>query len=382
MWSYLLKGDIDFIMAKSQVYFTDMRCNFETNLLDKMRKLIDAAGIANIDFNRKYAAIKLHFGEPGNLSFLRPNFSKVVTDRVKELGGKPFLTDCGTLYPGGRTNALDHIEAAYVNGYSPFSTGVHIIIGDGLKGTDDVVVPINGGKYLTTANIGRAIMDADVFISLTHFKGHEGTGFGGTLKNVGMGCGSRAGKMKMHNEGKPFVDEELCTGCRKCSAFCAHDAFVYREGTASIDHAKCVGCGFCIGSCNFLAISNEFDSSNDMLNYKIIEYAKAVLDGRPSFHISVVNQVSPYCDCHSENDAAIIPDIGMFASFDPVAIDHACIDAVNAAPPIMTSIMGERDLSRRDHFTDVHPTTDWRQQIRHGEEIGLGNGDYELITLK
>ena len=369
-------------MSKSLVYFTDMRCDVETSLLDKMRKLIDAAGIEKIDFNRKYTAIKIHFGEPGNLSFLRPNFSKVVTDRVKELGGMPFLTDCNTLYPGGRNNALIHLETAYVNGYSPFSTGVHIIIGDGLKGTDDIEVPVNGGEYVKTAKIGRAVMDADVFISLTHFKGHENTGFGGTLKNIGMGCGSRAGKMKMHSEGKPTVDTEICTGCRRCSSFCAHGAFIYEAGRAAIDHEKCVGCGFCIGSCNFHAIENWDDSGNEKLNKKMVEYAKAVVDGRPSFHISVVNQVSPFCDCHGENDVAVVPDIGIFASFDPVAIDHACINAVNAAPPIMTSIMAERDLTLNDHFTDIHPSTNWRLQIEHGEKIGLGRGDYELITIK
>ena len=369
-------------MPKSQVYFTDMRCGLETSLLDKMRKLIDAAGIEKIDFNRKYAAIKIHFGEPGNLSFLRPNFSRVVTDRVKELGGMPFLTDCNTLYPGRRNNALVHMEAAYENGYSPFSTGVHIIIGDGLKGTDDIEVPVHGGEYLKTANIGRAIMDADIFISLTHFKGHEEVGFGGTLKNIGMGCGSRAGKMKMHNDGKPVVDADTCTGCRRCAAFCAQDAFSYEAGRAAIDHEKCVGCGFCIGSCNFHAIENNNGSSFDLLSYKMVEYAKAAVGDRPSFHISVVNQVSPFCDCHGENDAAIVPDIGIFASFDPVAIDHACIDAVNAAPPIMMSIMAERNLVRHDHFTDIHPSTDWRLQIAHGEKIGLGNGDYELITIK
>jgi uncharacterized Fe-S center protein len=149
-----------------------------------------------------------------------------------------------------------------------------------------------------------------------------------------------------------------------------------------IDHEKCAGCGFCIGSCNFHAIENNDESSFEKLSYKIVEYAKAVVDGRPSFHVSVVNQVSPCCDCHSENDAAIIPDIGIFASFDPVAIDHACIDAVNAAPPIMTSVMSERELTRKDHFTDIFPTTDWRLQIRHGEKIGLGSSDYELITIK
>jgi uncharacterized Fe-S center protein len=367
-------------MKKSLVYFTDMRCGVGTSLLDKLRRLIDAAGINKIDFREKFAAIKIHFGEPGNLAFLRPNFSRVVADRVKELGGKPFLTDCNTLYAGRRNNALLHIDAAYENGYSPFSTGCQIIIADGLKGTDDVDVPVRGGKYVSSASIGRAIMDADALISLNHFKGHECTGFGGALKNIGMGSGSRAGKMKMHNDGKPEVDPGICVGCRKCAAFCAQGAFAYENGKARICHDKCVGCGFCIGSCNFHAIENPNGSSNDLLNYKMIEYAKAVVDGRPSFHVTVVNQVSPYCDCHGENDAAVVPDIGMFASFDPVAIDKACIDAVNAAPAITTSVISERAKATGDHFTDIHPSTDWRAQISHAEGIGLGNGNYELIT--
>ncbi|MDR1965924.1 MAG: DUF362 domain-containing protein [Synergistaceae bacterium] len=359
-----------------------MRCNVEVNLLDKLRALIDAAGIEKIDFREKFAAIKIHFGEPGNLAFLRPNFSRVVASRVKELGGKPFLTDCNTLYVGRRNDALVHLDAAYENGYFPLATGCQIIIADGLKGTDEVEVPVKGGKYVHVASIGRAIMDADILVSLNHFKGHECTGFGGALKNIGMGSGSRAGKMKMHNDGKPEVDAEACVGCRKCAAFCAQGAFAYENGKARIDHGKCVGCGFCIGSCNFHAIANPNDSSNDILNYKMVEYAKAVVDGRPSFHVTVVNQVSPYCDCHAENDAAVVPDIGMFASFDPVALDKACIDAVNSAPAINSSIISERERKSGDHFTDIHPTTDWRGQISHAVQIGLGNDEYELITIR
>jgi uncharacterized Fe-S center protein len=190
-------------MEKSKVYYTDMHTTFNENLLQKLKRLIKTAGIGQIDFNKKYAAIKIHFGEPGNLAYLRPNYAKVVADTVRELGGKPFLTDCNTLYVGGRKNALDHLDSAYENGFSPFSTGCQILIGDGLKGTDEVLVPVEGGEYVREAKIGHAIMDADIFISLTHFKVHEATGIGGTLKNVGMGCGSRAGKMEMHSSGKP-----------------------------------------------------------------------------------------------------------------------------------------------------------------------------------
>ena len=187
-------------MSVSKVYFTDMRCKVGTSLLEKLDKLMIAAGIGEIDFENKFVAIKLHFGEPGNLSFLRPNFAKAVADRVKALGGRPFLTDCNTLYVGRRKDALEHMTAANENGFSMLSTGCQIIIGDGLKGTDDVEVPVNGGRILRTAFIGRAVMDADIFISLTHFKGHELTGFGGAIKNIGMGCGSRAGEMAMQRQ--------------------------------------------------------------------------------------------------------------------------------------------------------------------------------------
>jgi len=368
-------------MQRSKVYFTDMRCPIGLNLLEKLDKLIVEAGISKIDFKNRFVAIKIHFGEPGNLSFLRPNFAKTVALRIKALGGNPFLTDCGTLYVGRRNNALLHLEAAMENGFSPYSTGCQIIIGDGLRGTDDIEVPIRGGQYLKTAMIGRAVMDADIIISLNHFKGHECTGFGGAIKNLGMGCGSRAGKMIMHNDGKPSVSPEICIGCQFCARFCAHGAIEFTSGKASINTNKCVGCGGCIGSCGFDAIESEYSSANDMLNYKIVEYAKAVVDGRPHFHISIVNQVSPYCDCHGENDAAIVPDIGMFASYDPVALDKACIDAVNNAPALKGTVLD--DVAQcNDHFTSIHPATDWRQQIRHAETLGLGSGEYELVTIK
>ena len=195
-------------MEKSKVYFTNLRAKNNDNLQQKLERLIRKAGIGDIDFDGKYAAIKIHFGEPGNLAYLRPNYARTVVDVIKSLGGKPYLTDCNTLYVGGRKNALDHIQSAYENGFSPFSTGCHILIGDGLKGTDDICIPVEGAEHVKEAKIGRAVMDADIFISLTHFKGHEMTGFGGTLKNIGMGCGSRAGKMEMHSAGKPRIKEK------------------------------------------------------------------------------------------------------------------------------------------------------------------------------
>lgn len=368
-------------MEKSKVYFTSMKTTANENLLQKLRRLIETAGISEINFEKKYAAIKIHFGEPGNLAFLRPNFAKVTADIVKELGGKPFLTDCNTLYVGGRKNALDHMDSAYENGYSPFSTGCQIIIGDGLKGTDEILVPVVGGEYVKEAKIGHAIMDADIFISMNHFKGHELTGFGGALKNIGMGCGSRAGKMEMHSSGKPNVSQDNCIGCGMCAKTCAHSAITITDKKAFINHGKCVGCGRCIGVCPMDAVMPATDESNDILNKKIAEYSWAVLDGRPNFHISLVIDISPYCDCHPENDVPIVPDVGMFASFDPVALDVACADAVNKQPVMKGSLLEEHGCKHNDHFTDVSPETDWKVAIDYAVKMGLGSKEYELITI-
>lgn len=368
-------------METSKVYFTNMHTTIKENLLQKLERLIKTAGIEKIDFEKKYAAIKIHFGEPGNLAFLRPNYAKVVVDVVKELGGKPFLTDCNTLYVGGRKNALEHLDTAYLNGFSPFSTGCHVLIGDGLKGTDEVLVPVENGEYVKEAKIGRAIMDADIFISLTHFKGHELTGFGGALKNIGMGCGSRAGKMEMHSNGKPHTSSELCVGCSMCVKNCAHNAITLSDHKAVINQDICAGCGRCIGICPRDAIKPASDESNDILNKKMAEYTWAVLHGRPNFHISLVIDVSPFCDCHAENDIPIVPNIGMFASFDPVALDVACADAVNRQPAIAGSILEKSAGKHQDHFIAVSPDTDWKVGIDHAVKLGLGTKNYELITI-
>ena len=367
----------------SKVYFADLRADYHENLQQKLTRLMKTAGMGDIDFKDKYAAIKLHFGEPGNLAFLRPNWAKTVADFIKERGGKPFLTDCNTLYVGGRKNALDHMDSANLNGFGPMTTGCQIIIADGLKGNDEVEVPVEGGEYVKNAKIGRAVMDADVFISLTHFKGHESAGFGGCLKNIGMGCGSRAGKMEQHNAGKPHIAQELCIGCGQWRKICAHDAPSIVDRKASIDQNKCVGCGRCIAICPKNAVQVNFDESTSNLNRKIAEYTKAVVDGRPCFHISLVIDVSPNCDCHTENDLPIVPSVGMFASFDPVALDMACIDAVNAQIPMRGSVADcpADDAHAHDHFQRIHPHTDWRSCLEHAEKIGIGMREYELIKI-
>ena len=367
----------------SKVYFADLRADVHENLQQKLTRLMKTAGMGDIDFRDKFVAIKLHFGEPGNLAFLRPNWARTVADFVKERGGKPFLTDCNTLYVGERKNALDHMDSAMLNGFNPMTTGCQIIIGDGLKGSDEVEVPVVGGEYVKNAKIGRAVMDADVFISLTHFKGHEEAGFGGCLKNIGMGCGSRAGKMEQHNAGKPHVAQKHCIGCGQCRKICAHGAPIIENGKAYIDHDKCVGCGRCIAVCPKDAVRINWDETTANLNCKIAEYTKAVVDGRPCFHISLVIDVSPNCDCRPENDMAIVPNVGMFASFDPVALDMACVDAVNAQTPLRGSAADDAHAKAHvhDHFQRLHPDTNWRSCLEHGEKIGIGTREYELIKI-
>ena len=376
-------------MEKSKVYFTNFRTvAFGDGLPTKLKKLIKKAGIEQIDMDGKFVAIKMHFGELGNISYLRPNYAKVVADFIKERGGRPFITDCNTLYVGSRKNALEHLECAWENGCTPLSVGCPILIGDGLKGTDDIDVPVNGGEYVKNAKIGRAVMDADVFISLTHFKGHEMTGFGGAIKNIGMGCGSRAGKTEQHCSGKPHIEEPMCRGCRKCQKECANGGLIFDEASRKmhVDQEHCVGCGRCLGACNFDAIVFDSDDAVELLNYRMAEYAKAVVDGRPCFHISLVVDVSPNCDCHGENDAPILPNLGMFASFDPLALDQACADACLAADPMPGSQLSDHLAdphfhNHHDHFKNSTPESEWKSCLEHAEKIGLGSRDYELIVM-
>ena len=374
---------------KATVYYTDFRCKMDEGPGHKLTRLLKAAGMEKMDMDGKFAAIKMHFGELGNMSYLRPNYARAVVDFVKACGGKPFLTDCNTLYPGSRKNAIEHLYCAWENGFTPLTVGCPVIIGDGLKGTDDISVPVAGGEYVKEAKIGRAVMDADIFISLTHFKGHEMTGFGGAIKNIGMGCGSRAGKKDQHCNGKPVVDPEACRGCKRCMRECANDGLHFDEKTKkmSVNTENCVGCGRCVGACNFDAIGFAQDAAIQELNCRMAEYAKAVVDGRPNFHISIICDVSPNCDCHSGNDAPILPDIGMFASFDPLALDQACADACLKQEPLpgsqLTEQMARPDFQEHhDHFENTTPNAEYKTCLAHGEKIGLGTREYELVFVK
>ena len=366
--------------GRSEVYFADMRVGPNEGLLDKMRRLVYAAGIGGMDMDKKFVAVKMHFGEPGNLSYLRPNYAKVIADIVKEKGGIPFLTDCSTLYVGRRKDAVEHLDAAYENGFNPFATGCHVIMGDGLKGDDDVDVPIDG-VCLKSAKIGRAVFDADIMISLTHFKCHELTGFGGTIKNLGMGCASRRGKMELHSSNKPSVDRKRCVGCGYCADRCARSAISVKGKKACINEDLCVGCGRCISMCRYDAVNVDMDQPHDILCKRTAEYALASVTGKQSFHVSFVVDVSPSCDCYGHNDVPIVPDVGMFASFDPVALDVACADSVNRQPVVKGSVLDGKTKDCDDRFKCTHPATDWKVMTEHAERIGLGRTDHDLKDI-
>jgi len=369
-------------MKKADVYFTSFRTSVGYSLTQKLRTLLQAAGIAELPLKGSYTAIKMHFGERGNLAFLRPNYARIVAETVRYLGGKPFLCDCSTLYVGSRKDALEHLETAAINGFSPVSAGCQILIGDGLRGTDDVELPVPGGKLLKTARIGRVIADSDVIISLSHFKCHELAGIGGALKNLGMGCASRAGKKAQHSDGIVSVNPESCIGCGRCAGICAHGSPEIKKGKAQIRKTRCVGCGRCIGICPQDAIGPMWgNQAAGRLDRKIAETAAAVLNGKPSFHISLVIDVSPFCDCHDENDVPIVGDVGMFASFDPVALDQACADAVNALPINPASRIGKQAGRDCDRFCAANPGSDWTLQLIAGEELNLGTRKYRLIEV-
>lgn len=426
----------------SKVYFTDLRTSPGNNLLDKLENLARTAGMGTIDFKDKFVAVKIHFGEYGNMAYIRPNYAAVIVRMIQELGGKPFLTDANTLYSGSRSDAVGHLHTAMVNGFNRISTGCDVIIADGLRGNDERIIDV-GGKYCPSPKIGAAIAEADIVISLNHFKGHEQAGFGGAVKNLGMGSGSVAGKREMHATAQPVINTDNCTGCGICEKHCAHDAVHVVGGKAVISLDKCVGCGQCVAMCKRGGAVMGSTESCEILNFKIDEYAKAVLKDKPNFHISFIMNVSPECDCWGHNDAAIVPDLGIAASFDPVALDRACADLVNAAPILRTSneltdkeascccpdgtssgqsstgpgstdpsstahcstahcssVETSSDPSSTDHscstahtssthchctgtdkFHLLHPDTNWSTGLLYAEQIGLGSNDYTLIRV-
>ncbi len=368
----------------SKVYFTDLRSRSSASLPEKLERLVRKAGIETLDCKDRFTALKIHFGEPGNMAYIRHNYADKIVSVLNSIGARVFLTDSNTLYSGRRSNAINHLWSAFENGFNPIGVKAPVIIADGLKGTEYREIAINA-EICRTARIGSAIADADVVVSMTHFKGHEQAGFGGTLKNLGMGSASRGGKLELHSTSKPTIVRNNCTGCRQCVKDCNYSAVTLdNDRRAVIDYESCVGCGQCVAVCRYNAAQPVWSGSSELMNKKTAEYALAVLKDKPHFHISFIMNVSPECDCWGHNDLPIVPDIGMAASFDPVALDQACADMVISAPAIKGSVAnprGEVDLTNKDKFRLIHPNTDWKVGLEHAEKIGLGTMRYELVRI-
>ncbi len=365
----------------SKVYIADMRAGFKKSLLDKVEMLFDQAGLSACIGKRDKVALKLHFGEKGNTGYIRPPYLRRIVNKVKKLGGKPFLTDCNTLYAGSRSNAVDHLQTAVENGFAYAVVDAPLIIADGLNGKDFVTVEINR-KHFKEVKIGSAAYHADALIAVTHFKGHEITGFGGVLKNLGMGLGSRSGKQMMHSDVLPSVNPDRCKGCDRCRQWCPVDAIGLRDGVSVVDESKCIGCGECTVTCPAHAIGINWKTEPDAIQEKIAEYAEGALKNKKGKYgfITFVTNVSPECDCFGWSDAPLVRDIGILASLDPVALDQACIDLVNREKVLPNSRLADKGEAK-DKFRTLYPDIDWSRQITYAEEIGLGARKYELVTI-
>ncbi len=367
----------------SEVYFASMRCNSrESSLLNKVNRLFKRAGFEEIINEDDLVAIKLHFGEMGNTGFIRPIYLRQIVGQVKKRKGKPFLTDANTLYRGTRKNAVDHFNTAISNGFSYTTVGAPIIIADGLKGKSFTEVKINK-KHIKSAKISNEIHYADALIVVTHFKGHDGTGFGGTMKNIGMGIASPAGKQMMHANVLPSVNKNRCIGCGRCKKWCPTDAITIEDKKSNIHPDKCIGCMECVTICPTGAISIMWDESAKNLQEKMVEYVYAALKDKPGKvgFFSFLMDITPDCDCTPWNDASIVPDIGILASRDPVAIEQASLDLVNAQQGSKDTALQSSLAPGKDKFKSLFPNIDAKCQISYAKKLGLGTRKYNLIEI-
>jgi uncharacterized Fe-S center protein len=367
----------------AQVYFADMRAGLRENLHEKLERLTEQAGVANVVSNGDLVAIKMHFGEKGGHAYIRPTFVRRVVDQVKANNGKPFLTDSSTLYPGERKEAVSALTCAIENGFAYAVVNAPLIMSDGLRGHSSQRVKVPG-DLLNEVDIGLEIIEADALIVLSHFKCHELTGFGGAIKNLAMGCSSREGKLEQHSTVGPTIAEEECITCGDCLKACAHDAIDLNSGKAVLDAERCVGCGRCITSCESKAIKVQWSENSATVMKKMAEYSLGALSGKANkqLFVNFITQVSPSCDCHGHTDAPIVPDIGIVASTDPVALDQACADLVNQAHGLPGTAMKTGHDPGCDKFRGVYPQIDWEVQLEHGEKVGLGQRAYELVRLE
>jgi uncharacterized Fe-S center protein len=367
---------------KSPVYFADLRTGPTQNLMNKLDRLLETVGLADKIEKDALAAVKLHFGEAGNTAYIRPIFIRKIVDKIKALGGRPFLTDTNTLYVGSRSHSVDHLTTAIQNGFNYAVVDAPLVIADGLRGGNETAVSVKMKRF-KKVYIGSEIVRADAIISAAHFKCHELSGFGGTIKNLGMGCASRKGKLAQHSTVCPKVKRKKCEGCGECVEYCAQKAISLADEKAKINTKKCVGCGECIIVCPNQAIQIQWNQEIPAFLESMVEYTAGVLKGKEgaATFLNFITQVSPACDCYPHNDVPIVADIGIVASNDPIAIDQASADLVNQAQGRKDSCLTKNFKAGQDKFKAVYPKVDWEIQLEYGEALGLGSRDYELVTI-
>lgn len=367
---------------KSRVYFADLRAKPGSSVVGKVGHLLEALDLGSRVKERALVAVKVHFGEAGNTAYVRPVFLRKVVDIIKQAGGRPFLTDANTLYVGSRSESVGHLTTAICNGFCYAVVGAPLIIADGLRGGNEAAVTVNLKRF-KKVYIGSEIVCANAIVGVAHFKCHELSGFGGTIKNLGMGCASRKGKLAQHSTVSPTVSRKKCEGCGECVEYCARKAIALVERKASISSSKCVGCGECIIICPNQAIQIKWNQAIPVFLENMVEYAAGVLKGKEktAAFLNFITQVSPACDCYPHNDAPIVPDIGIVASTDPVAIDQASADLVNNAEGLKGSCLTKGFKPGEDKFRAIYPHVDWEIQLKYAEEIGLGTRDYELVSI-
>lgn len=367
---------------KNNVYFIDLRANPKENFPSKLKRLMQTAGISTIIGKKDLVAVKLHFGELGNTAFIRPVYIRKIVETIKETGGDPFITDANTVYAGTRSNAPKHLTTAIQNGFAYAVVEAPLVIADGLRGRTETGVVINQKRFKKVF-IGSEIVQADALVSVAHFKGHELSGFGGTIKNLGMGCASRKGKLAQHSTVNPQVNPHKCEGCGDCVLRCSKKALSVLEKKAVINSKKCIGCGECILICEKGAIEIQWNQSIPIFLENMVEYTLGVLKSKrgKSFFMNFITDVSPACDCMPVSDAPIVRNIGVVASQDPVAIDQASVDLVNQETALPGSCLTVNTAKGEDKFKGLYPEVDWTIQLDYAEKLGLGNKNYKLVKI-
>lgn len=334
-----------------------------------MKKLYKAADVAAIISKEDFVAIKMHVGEKHNITHVKPELIREIVTKVKGKGGVPFLTETSTLYKGERSNAVKHLLHAHHHGFSIENIGAPFIMADGLAGNSEYDVPIDG-ELFQSVKVAREVVVADALIAVSHPTGHPGAGLGACIKTLGMGLTSRMGKMRQHSAMMPQINPKICTFCQKCIQWCPEDAIIERENKAFILQDKCIGCGECLAVCRFGAVKYNWAIESSHLQKSMAEHAYGVVKNKAGkcCYFNVLIDMTKDCDCFSTRQKKCIPDIGLLASTDPVAIDMATLD--------LTAKFNQKTL-----VEIATPHLDPLIQLRHAEKLGMGHLTYELVEV-